>query len=387
MNRPSFSKKALIIASMASMIDNFNRSNIEILHNLGYEITLAASFGLEDSNSQEKNKQFYDEMTAKGYKIVPIDFSRSMTNIRQQIKSYRQLKKLLKDKYDLVHCHSPICSVLTRLAYRRYRKEYNGHIIYTAHGFHFYDGAPLMNWVVFYPVEKLMSRYTDALITINREDYQRAKKNFHAKQTLYVPGVGVDTGKFSSCRIDVKAKRESIGVPADAFLLMSVGELNDNKNQAVIVRALAKLHNPAVHYAVVGMGDNHDMLLQLAGESGVSGQLHLLGYRTDVPELYRAADVCVFPSIREGLPVAVIEGMAAGLPFVASENRGTADLLTSDNSIMCRYDDDAAFCDGIRVLMENEELRRSMGQNNQEQSGKYDISVIRGMMTDIYRNM
>ena len=199
--------------------------------------------------------------------------------------------------------------------------------------------------------------------------------------------MGVDTGKFSSCCIDVKAKRESIGVPADAFLLMSVGELNDNKNQAVIVRALAKLHNPAVHYAVVGMGDNHDMLLQLAGESGVSGQLHLLGYRTDVPELYRAADVCVFPSIREGLPVAVIEGMAAGLPFVASENRGTADLLTSDNSIMCRYDDDAAFCDGIRVLMENEELRRSMGQNNQEQSGKYDISVIRGMMTDIYRNM
>lgn len=230
-------KKALMIASMASMLRNFNLNNIRLLRDLGYEVTLAANFRTEDSNSPESIQKFRQQMNKEGVLIRQIDFTRKIGNIKGHIKSYKQVQKLANENFDLIHCHSPICAAITRYVFRREP----GKIIYTAHGFHFYKGAPLQNWLLYYPIEKWLSRYTDILITINKEDYKRAKEKFHPKRTEYVPGVGIDVEKIQAVQVDRESKRRELGIGKDDFLLLSVGELNKNKNHEVVIRALAEL--------------------------------------------------------------------------------------------------------------------------------------------------
>lgn len=241
------------------------------------------------------------------------------------LKAYKELKKIINEgKYDIVHCHTPVGAMLTRLASKKARK--NGtKVIYTAHGFHFYKGAPLLNWLVYYPVEKFLSRFTDVLVTINKEDYERAKEKFHAQKVEYIPGIGVNINKFSRETCGREEKRKELGIPEDVKVLLSVGELNQNKNQRIVIEALPQLKDCV--YVICGSGPLMDEYRQLAQDLGVSDRLMLAGYRSDVAEFYHMADVFVFPSFREGLPVAVMEAMAAQLPVVAARNRGTNDLL------------------------------------------------------------
>lgn len=319
-----------------------------------------------------------------GCKVYPISCSRSPLN-KGNLAAIREIREIVqKGNYDIVHCHTPIAAACTRLACRKLRKT-GVKVIYTAHGFHFYTGAPLKNWLLYYPVEWLCARWTDVLITINKEDYERAKKHMHAKCVEYVPGVGIDTKRFMNASVDRAAKRREIGVPEDATLLMSVGELNENKNHSVVIKALAKINDKNVHYAIAGVGPLKDALEALAKSLGVGEQLHLLGYRPDVPELYKAADICVFPSIREGLPVAVMEGMAAGLPFVAADNRGTRDLLTDgENALICRYDDADGFAAGVENLCKTEHLRCSMSKDNRKNAVLLDSNNINDRVCEIY---
>ncbi len=192
-------KKALCIASVASNLDNFNRSNVEILKNLGYEVTIAANFHTaEDINSREKLDAFAKDMEAQGAKVVQIDFSRNPAKLGMQIKSIRQVKELLKERFDLIHCHTPICAAIVRACAKKYRKQYGTKVLYTAHGFHFYKGAPLKNWLLYYPIEKWLSKYTDVLMVMNREDLDRAKRKFKAGKVVYVPGIGIDIERFAS---------------------------------------------------------------------------------------------------------------------------------------------------------------------------------------------
>lgn len=299
-------------------MNSFFKPHIEMLVREGHHVDIAC-------NSRDLSlDSLYGELGCDFYQI---DFSRSPLS-PDNMKAYGQLKKVIeKGGYDIVHCHTPNASVITRLVCRKFRKKNGLKVFYTAHGFHFYKGAPKLNWMVYYPVEKFCSRFTDKLITINREDYELAKNKFNAGEVHYVPGVGIDLSRFENVQIDKAKKRKEIGVPEDAFLLLSVGELNENKNHQIIIRALAKLNDPNVHYAIAGVGDKKEYLLSLANELGVSEQVHLLGYRKDIPELNHAADVFCFPSVREGLPVSPVEAMACGLPVIAAENRGTRDLI------------------------------------------------------------
>ena len=232
-----------------------------------------------------------------GCNIFSISTSRSPFS-SGNIKAVGQIKKIVEEgMYDIVHCHTPIAAACTRLACRNLRKK-GVKVIYTAHGFHFYTGAPKPNWLIFYPVEKLCGRWTDVLLTINQEDYQRATKSIPAKKVEYVPGVGIAVEKFSGTQIDRAEKRASLGIPEDAFLLCSVGELNANKNHEVVIRAMALLEQQNIHYMVAGVGDRKEHLLQLAQELHLEDRVHLLGYRKDVAELYKTADLFVFPSFR-----------------------------------------------------------------------------------------
>lgn len=328
-------KKALLIASMASMLDNFNRDNINILLSLGYELTLASNFHTnQDSNSQGKTERFLRDMKEKGAKCVQIDFSRGIIDIKGQWKSYQQVKKLLKQKFDLIHCHSPICAAITRLCARKYRKT-GTRVVYTAHGFHFFKNAPMKNWLIYYPVEKMMSRFTDVLITINKEDFYRAKYKFHAKKTVYIPGVGIDSNRFQNLGISREQKRQELGLSKEDLFILSVGELNKNKNHEVVVRALAGLKGQNIVYMIAGEGNQREHLKTLAEENGVS--LRLLGFREDICPLLEAADVFAFPSKREGLSVSVMEAMFMKKPVIASKIRGNIDLIKDGENGLLVY--------------------------------------------------
>ncbi len=377
-------KKALVIASMASMLDNFNRNNIDILDKMGYEITLAANFRDEDSNSLEKNQAFHKEMESKGYKVVHIDFSRSISNIPKQIKSFKQVKSLLKNSFDIVHCNSPICSVITRLAYRKCRKKNNGKLLYTAHGFHFYDGAPKKNWFIYYPIEKFCSRFTDVLITINKEDYTRARKRFCAKKTVYIPGIGVDVGKFSNICIDRKEKRAELGLTDNDIMILSVGELNENKNHSVVIKAISQIQDTKIHYFIAGKGDLDYFLKDLAGKYNVN--LHLLGFRTDVAELYKCADIYVLPSIREGLNMSLMEAMASGLPCIGSKIRGNTDLIEKDELLMAPTDC-VGYASSIRRIINDSILRAEMKNENQKRIMSFDNLIVYKKTRDIYNDL
>lgn len=367
--------KILYVTTISLTMNSFFKPHIRMLVREGHTVEIAC-------NSAELALDgLYDELGCVSHQI---DFSRSPLS-RGNLRAYGQLKKVIEaGGYDIVHCHTPNASVVTRLVCRRFRRKSGLRVFYTAHGFHFYRGAPKLNWMVYYPVERLCARFTDKLITINKEDYELAKARFKAGEICYVPGVGVDLSRFRDVRVDRAAKRREIGVPEDAVLLFSVGELNENKNHQVIIRALARLADPNVHYAIAGVGDKRDELLSLAAELGVAEQVHLLGYRKDIPELNGTADVFCFPSYREGLSVSLIEVMACGLPVLCSRIRGNTDLICADGGYLFHpYDVNDCYQGLCSILCGD---LRKMGEVNRECAPRYSLDAIIDEMKSIYES-
>lgn len=308
--------------------------------------------------------------------FVNIDFARSPFSM-QTLVAYKQLRKLFaKERFTIVHTHTPVGGVLTRLAVRDARRS-GTKVIYTAHGFHFYDGAPLINWVLWYPVEREMSRFTDVLVTINDEDYRRAQQFAHCR-VEYVPGVGVDLDRFV-CVKNCAGSRAELGLGVNDYVLLSVGDLNENKNHGVLIEALAKLPDN-FKLLVAGEGPLRSLLLKEARHLGVDDRLMLLGFRNDVAVLLNACDLFCFPSKREGLPVSLIEAMACGTPCLASGARGCADVLGpfAEGSIVEGGADEWA-----RAIERVAGMRQSASAWR-EQAKKFDISAVLRRMTSLY---
>lgn len=363
----------ILYVTTVSMTMRFFPEHIRMLQNEGHVVELACNM----------DAPLPEQMEHLGCKAYHIPFSRSPLS-KDNILAYKELKKLLEEKeYDIVHTHTPNASVIVRLACRKLRKK-GLKVFYTAHGFHFYKGAPLKNWLLYFSVEWLLSHVTDVLITINKEDYARAQK-FGAKKVCYVPGVGLDFSKFDFefSEADRRAKRAEFGVPEQAKLLVSVGELNRNKNHEVIIRALAKLDDTNVHYCIAGKGELHDYLKILANELGIGAQVHLLGHRSDVAEIYKSADVCCFPSIREGLGMAVLEGIACGLPVVAADNRGTRDIIVDgENGVLCPPTDVNSFVKAIHKILKRE---RTTGHAEELSIRHFDLENVLSEMKRFYQ--
>ncbi len=368
--------KILYVTTISLTMNSFFKPHINMLVSEGHHVDIACNYtdlALDD---------LYKELGCGFYQI---NFSRSPLSF-DNVKAYKQLKELIKNgNYDIVHCHTPNASAITRLVCRKFRKKTGLKVFYTAHGFHFYRGAPTLNWMLYYPVEKLCAPFTDKLITINKEDYTLAENKLGAKEVCYVPGVGIDLARFENICADRMAKRCEIGVAENDFLLLSVGELNENKNHSVIIKALAKLANPSVHYAIAGLGDKQNQLLELASSLGVEKQVHLLGYRKDIPELNYSSDVFCFPSFREGLGLAAIESMACGLPVITSNIHGINDYsIYGVTGYKCDPDDIDGFKNAIEKLLADQSLRERMGAVNKETVKKYDISSVLEEMRIIY---
>ena len=378
-------KKVLVLASVASMIDQFNMPNIELLQSMGYEVHVACNFLKGNTCSNEKIEQLKKRLDDIGVTYFQIDFTRSVMNLKQDYIAYKQVKKILiENKYAFIHCHSPIGGVVGRLAGHATRTK----VIYTAHGFHFFKGAPLKNWLIYYPIEKFCARYTDVLIMINKEDYAFAQKKMPAKEVCYVPGVGIDLSKIQNIVCDRNEVRKSMGVPEDCILLLSIGELNENKNHQVVLKALARLNNKNVHYAIAGRGDKKDYLLTLARELGVENQIHLLGFRADALQLYKASDLFVFPSFREGLSVSMMEAMACECPIICSRIRGNTDLVENGvGGYHFAASDDLGLMASIKKMIENKKEMSKMGYVNKEIVQNFSLENVLKNMKEIYRDV
>ena len=278
---------------------------------------------------------------------------------------YQDMKAVINQgRYDLIWTNEPVMGVVTRLAARKARK-YGTKVLYMTHGFHFFKGAPMKNWLVFFPVEQWASRYCDVITTINLEDFQRAKK-MHAPVVKYIHGIGINPDRLSRAddRSDI---RRELGLKKNDFICISVGELNDNKNHQAVIRALGELQDSEIHYVICGKGDQLEHLTRLAKEQKLEGNIHFLGYRMDVLDICCQSDLFVFPSHREGLPIAPLEAMYCGLPLITSNIRGPIDFMKDGKTgYLTEPDDVDSFASKIKALKENPDLRAEMGENNQK---------------------
>ncbi len=360
--------KILYVATIAGTM-RFFPEHFKMLISEGHTIEIAA-------NTHDGVPQFCTEM---GLKIWDMPFSRSPL-AKGNFLAIKKIKELVKTQgYDIVHVHTPNAAACTRLACRKLRKK-GLKVFYTAHGFHFYKGAPLKNWLIYYPVEWLCAHWTDTLITINQEDYARAQKHMHAKKVVYVPGVGIDLNKFGNVDVDKKQKREELGIPEDAKLLISVGELNENKNHETVIKAINGMD---VYYIIAGVGNKRDELQALIDSQGMTDRIKLLGFRTDVKELYAVSDMFVFPSFREGLSVSVMEAMATGLPCVVSKIRGNTDLVDENGGALF----DPHSCEECSLMIKQviDNNKHIMSEYNQEKICQFSSSAVKHEMSKIYK--
>ena len=347
------------------------RNILEPLYQLGHKVVWAADFS-----------RFMGDKS-----VIPCDMEQIAIHTNpldpNNRKAYQQLLKII-DRYQIegVLCSTPIGGALARLAAKKKNVK---PVLYEAHGFLFFKGAPLINRTVYKWEEVILAHYTDALVTITNEDFQAAQllKIRSGRKPYLIHGAGINVGVQVNVNRD--KKRQELGVPEDAFMIVSAGELNKNKNTEVIIRALEKLKGQNIHYVACGVGPEEENLKKLAEDLEVTEQFHLMGYRTDMPEIMAVSDAFTMMSFREGLPRSIMEAMDLGLPCVGSDTRGIRDLIDEQGGFICKPTDPDAFADAFRKLMDEPEMGKRMGEYNRGKVLEYSSEVVKKELYGIYQ--
>lgn len=390
--------KALLVTRVSGFIPQHEMNNVRILQEMGYEVHYATNlqvvvYGTDNSR-----------LDGTGIITHQVDFQKSPLS-RDVSRAYHQLRQLmLEESFDLVHCHMPLSAAITRMAAWKVQKQTGKQVpvLYTAHGLHFYTGAPLRNWI-YYPVERYLSRYTDTLILINQEDYQRGKK-FPIRGTVeYVPGIGIPLDGYQPVRIREEA--DSLRRPVienligrelspETKVLVTIGELSRNKNHHLLIDMMEELRDLDLFLIVGGTGIQEKTLREKIHEKGLEDRISLPGYIYDVRQVLEESDCYVLPSYREGLPVAIMEAMAAGLPIIASEIRGVTDLIEHGlGGYLVRGFDPVDYAVKVRRLFTEKygksaisrDIRRTeMGRWNQQRIQSFSREVVDQRMREIY---
>lgn len=362
-------KKVLFVATVTKHINAFHIPYLKLLKEQGYEIHVASN---GDEPIEYCDKHFN------------LNFARFPIKI-QNFKVYKELKKIIEEnKYEIIHCHTPVGGVIARLAAKNYRKKYNTKVIYTAHGFHFYKGAPILNWIIYYPIEKYLSRYTDCLITINKEDYDIAKRKFKkVKDIQYVHGVGFNTERLKEEAIE--DYKEELHFNKNDIILSYVAEINVNKNQTLLVNCIEKLRSqfPNIKLLLIGKDNSNGQVDKIIKQKGLQESIKLLGNREDIGKLLSITDIYVASSLREGLPVNIMEAMYKKLPIVAIDNRGHRELIKNEETGFIVKDEDTMIKKVIE-LINNKELREKIGMKAFNASKEYKIDKVINEMKKIY---
>lgn len=372
-------KKVLLTATVQSHICQFHKPLVEILHNHGYGVHVAAK-----DNLAEKNGLKLDFVE----KVYNVPFSRSPKS-KDNIEAYKQVKKIIDEgDYDIIHCNTPMGGIVTRLAAKKARK--NGtKVFYTAHGFHFYNGSSKKNWLVYYPIEKYFAGLTNKLITINHEDHELASEKFKT-DVEYIHGVGVDESRYYDVSDEEKsALRSELGFTENQKLILCVGELLPNKNHKMAISAIKKLVSdfPDVVLLIAGNGPEKENLENHITNLGLQNNVILLGYCTYLEKYQRIVSLSVSCSKREGLPLNIVEAMLSENPVVATTNRGHCELIKSgETGYIVAVDDVDAMAEHIRELLSDEDKRMEMSRKAKEFALQYSFTSVKRELEKIYFN-
>lgn len=348
-------KKILYTATVISHIKLFHQPFMKMMKEKGYQVDVASDLS---GTFDETEVKYCDN-------LMNVVFPRNPFSTKT-FKAYKQIKRIVKENdYDIIHCNSPTASILTRIAARKCK---NTKVIYMAHGFHFFKGAPLMNWLLFYPAEYLCSYFTDILVTINDEDYRNALK-MHAKKVYKINGVGLDIKKYQ-CNRDYQVFNNK---------LLTIGELIPRKNHKTVIAAL---ESTKYNYTICGSGPLKEEITRLGDELHVD--LRMEGFCSNVPEKLAESDIYIFPSFQEGLPKALMEAMASGLPCVVSNVRGNNDLIENGKGGFLVENKPECYLEAINKLASDSNLRKEMGSYNRNKIENYSIEKILPEMEKIY---
>lgn len=356
-------KKVLIVATIDRHISSFHLPLIKELSENGFVVDVASN-GSE--NFPYVNRKF------------DVPFTRNPVSIAN-IRSFKKLKNIIRmNNYDIIHCHTPVGGAIGRLAANGSHSK----VIYTAHGLHFFEGAPLKNWILFYPVEKFLSQYTDIIITINMEDFKFARKKFKRTEVKYIPGVGVDFEYIKKCNVLTDIRKE-LNISQNKKIIFSVGELNENKNHEHVIKSLSGLSKKNWVYLIAGEGTQNENIQQLLKEYKLDNSVKLLGYRTDVISILKQTDLFIFPSKREGLPVSVMEAMACEVPVVVSDIRGNRDLILN-GKWRFPLDDTSKTTNLINTVLYK---KNNNVEDYKKEISRLDINTINKMFLNLYKKI
>lgn len=376
-------KKVLIVTSIGGFLSKFEMNDVHILQEYGWEVHYASNF------QNPVYELDWDELLKEKIHAHPIPIEKSPIHLAANFRAFRQVRRLIdREGIDLIHCHNPMGGVVARLAARFSRRK--PRVIYTAHGLHYYEGAPKINWLLFYPVERALARCTNCIITINSEDCESAKK-LHLRQggiVRQIHGVGVDMERFQPRPEMREVVRSGLGIPEDGFHIVTAAELNENKNQSLVIQALKRLNDRGIYYTICGKGPCRQRLEELIRQNGLEDRVRLLGYRTDMEDILQSADCFAFPSRREGLGIAAVEALACGIPVIASDNRGTKEYMQDGiNGIVCPSDDLNVLCKALRKFRTDPAYRARLGAQCRPSVARFDISDTDARMRSIYKEV
>lgn len=375
------------MASTASFIAQFNHRNIKILQSMGYEVHVAANFTHYGTLSAKSNEQFMAWLASKKVVVHNIPVERGLGKLRQNVAVLFFLNHLMKEnQFKIVHVHTPIASVLGRLAALKNHVP----VVYTAHGFHFSKTSAWINWLIF-PIEWLFSFCTSELLLINQEDYLLAKRWLHAKNTQYVPGVGINFRLLDQYNISdhLSAKQELLAtyhLPETSRILISVGELSKRKNHRIVIEALAMLDLPDINFVIAGRGSQKKNLTDLAKHLGIENQIHFLNYTKNIRYLHLAADLAVLPSLREGLSRAGLEAIRDGVYLLGSDIRGIKDYILNEEIGRVFDPLDAK---ALSILIKNniQRPRQNLTNTTVQRLMMFDRAAVDKQMREIYQSI
>lgn len=369
-------KKALVTVHLGRHFRIFGQYDYKVLKDLGYEVHIASNFS-------DELDHFEDSDVIKHQ----ISFDRNPFSL-SNIKAYFELKKILtNNKFEIIQTQSPSAGVITRLAARKTRKKNKTKVFYTPHGYHFFKGSSKIRWSVFYPIEKILSYFTDVVITINEEDYDLAKRKKMGNSVEIIPGVGVDSEKFTPVYDEeILNKKEKLGFNSQKILVTYIGELSTRKNQKFLIESIAEYKNiNQIQLCLVGTGNDEKALKKLVADKDMEDSVLFLGYRTDVADILKATDIVVSASYQEGLPVNIIESMFSGKPILASNCRGNRDLVKNNiNGFIYEIDSQKEFLLGLEKLVISGDLRCELGRKSREIANEFSIINVANIMRRIY---
>lgn len=367
-------KRILFIATVYTHLAAFHIPFMRMLQDKGYDVHAAAS-------SAEGRKE---EVEAIGVECWDIPFARSPYNPKN-LRAFRKLKRLLETyHFALVHVHTPVAAFLGRYLAKATGQ---GPALYTAHGFHFYRGAPLRNWLVYYPLERVAARWTGGLVVMNEEDYEAAQRMGFVpeKNLFYVHGVGVDIERYGNA---APLRKADLQLPPNARIVVCVAEFTANKNHLLLLNAWREVARQVPQAALLLIGDGalRDRVASWVQEMSLTESVRLLGFRPDVPQLLALAEVATLTSKREGLPRVIMEALAAGKPVVATDVRGNRDLVRHGvNGFLVPLGDPGALARHLVLLLKDPALAQEMGERGREMIRPYALENVLKEMADVYR--